>query len=317
MNRFFLISGLLFTALFVFVNCATHQPVAFKSPNGRTLPLLYLDDCDDYEQQLVELDPNREVILLVHGCKASSGRFSTLKKVVESYGQQAICFNYDYRARLEQSAARLSKAIDQLATWIGPPQITIIGHSQGGLVARRALIKEQTDPLRADIPNIRLVTISSPFNGIKASAHCGLTSLHILSAGLSVLICQGIAGAIWSEVHPRAAFINLPGTVLDAVSDHLKIVTDERGTCRRHDPSGKCVESDLVFTLEEQYHTVVDSDQRVTNVELKVGHARVVGMAEYPPYKLVEVLQKYDVIRADSAISAVEQKVILAQLYQY
>ena len=302
---------------FFLVTCANHQHVFFKGGSGPAFPLSYLDDCDNYSQQLVELDRGKEVILLVHGCKASSGRFLTLKKVIESYDQQAICFNYDYRDRLEQSAGRLLQSINQLIGLIGPPHLTIIGHSQGGLVARRALIAERKDCRLLDgIQKIRLVSISSPFNGIQASSHCGMNTLHILSAGLSVLICQGVAGSIWSEVHPRAPFINQPGKLTDAVYDHLKINTDERESCRSRNVSGSCVESDFVFSLEEQYHPLVDNDRRVTNVMLKVGHALAVGIEGHPPHQLIEVLRKYNVMRRDMAVSEVEDRALLARLYR-
>jgi hypothetical protein len=317
MTRISIITFLILTFFLILVSCSTHQKVLFKGRDGLTSPLSYLDDCDDYEQQLVQLDPNREVILLVHGCKASSRRFLTLKKVVESRGQQAICFNYDYRARLEESAGKLLKAINQLNILIGPPQLTIIGHSQGGFVARRALIVERNDSnLLDDIKSIRLVSISTPFNGITASAHCGLKTLHILSGGMTLLICQGIAGAIWSEVHPRASFINQPGKLVDAVYDHIKIVTDERDTCRNRDPSGTCVESDFVFTLEEQYHPLVDNDHRVTNVVLRAGHALAVGSEGHPPHQLIEVLEKHNLIRQDFAVSESEKRALLVKLYQ-
>jgi hypothetical protein len=303
--------------LFFSAACNSQRQVVFKGKNGFASPLSHLDDCDDYAQQLVELRPHKGVIVLVHGCKASSGRFLTLKKVIESYGQQAICFNYDYRDRLEKSAGRLLQAINQLIKLAGPPHLTVIGHSQGGMVARRALIAGQNHGrMLGDIQKIRLVSISSPFNGIKASSHCGLKTLHILSGGLTVLICRSIAGAIWSEVHPGASFINQPGKLVDAVYDHLKIVTDERETCRDRDASGSCVESDFVFSLEEQYHPLVDDDQRVTNIIIKVGHAHAVGTEGHPPYQLIEVLQKYNVIQRGDTVSQAKKRAILARLYR-
>ncbi|MDA3851809.1 MAG: hypothetical protein PF447_11115, partial [Spirochaetaceae bacterium] len=158
-------------------------------------------------------------IILVHGCKASSGNFKTLKEVFESRGQQAICFSYDYRNSIEDCSRELLMAINSLNDSINPPAITIIGHSQGGLVARRALISNRQDGyvLNDNNQKIRLVTISSPFNGIKASSHCGSTTLHILSGGITLLICQAIAGSTWSEINPSSSFINDPGTMADKV----------------------------------------------------------------------------------------------------
>jgi hypothetical protein len=58
---------------------------------------------------------------------------------------------------------------------------------------------------------------------------------------------------------------------------HLQIVTDERATCRQRRDDGSCRVDDFAFGLPEQYSPVVTSDPRVTTVELREGHAAVVG----------------------------------------
>jgi hypothetical protein len=72
----------------------------------------------------------------------------------------------------------------------------------------------------------------------------------------------------------------------------LKIVTDERGTCRRRAPSGRCVESDFVFSRAEQYHPRVDGHPGLHNVEVKAGHVEIVGEAGVVPEKLLHILQR-------------------------
>ena len=289
-----------------------------KGPDGIPRSLSHLDCCDDFSKQFLDLDQNREIIVLVHGCKGSSGRFNLLRNVFQSRGQQAICFNYDYRKSIKKSADQLIEALNELNRLVAPPRIILIGHSQGGLVARRALVNKKPDQQHAlEGQNIRLVTISTPFNGIEASSHCGIKALHVLTGGITLLICQGIAGSTWSEINPRSNFINEPGTMYAGVYNHLKIVTDERDICRNYNSSGKCEKNDFVFSLDEQYKEIIDNDSRVTNVEMKAGHSLVVGTPGNPPYDLIEVLENYNVLMKNPLSSEGKQIDFMAQLYQY
>ena len=103
--------------------------------------------------------------MLAHGCLASAGRFRSLAQVFAFHGQQSACFSYNDRDSLTKSAAQLVSALDDLAGHLQNPQVTVIGHSQGGLIARNALTTERAQPLVAEL-DLRLVTISSPFAGI-------------------------------------------------------------------------------------------------------------------------------------------------------
>lgn len=303
---------------FICIGCTTTRQTLIENDHGESITTDSLDGCDDFAKQSLRLETAKEVVILVHGCKASSGSFMILKQVFESRGQQAIGFSYDYRDSIEDCADQLVVAINSINELIHPPRITIVAHSQGGLVARRALISSRPDNLvLKDLTDkIRLVTISSPFNGIKASAHCGMTALHIASAGATVLICQAIAGSTWSEINPGSDFINNPGQLSEMVVNHLKINTDERNTCRTVDSEGKCQEDDFVFALDEQYTEAVDRDNRVRNIELKAGHAQVVGKPGNPPFALIDVLEKNDVLRKQSSLSYAEDIALLKRLYQ-
>jgi pimeloyl-ACP methyl ester carboxylesterase len=172
--------------------------------------------------------------VLVHGCSFSRGGFNTLAKVFEAHGQQTVCFNYDDRERLEVSSAQLIGALEMLQDLLGATEMTVVGHSQGGLVARRALVRDRSRPLRVRPGNrLRLVTVSSPFAGIASSRDCGRTWLHALTLGVTVGICQGIAGDKWHEIYPGSEFMNHPGVLLPEVASYLKVVTNETGSCRR------------------------------------------------------------------------------------
>lgn len=276
-----------------------------------------LDTCRYGSPGRVSIDPDRPLVVLVHGCNDSGGRFRVLADVFEAQGQQTICFNYDDRDRLEYSSARLQDALEALMNRMRATRITVIGHSQGGLVSRRAFVREREHRLVNDRGvTFRLVTVSSPVGGIQASSHCGILALHILSFGLSAGICQIAAGSKWTEIHPVSWAVVTPGGLLESVESYLKVVTDEAGFCLTRDEDGDCEESDDVFTPAEQYNPVIDADPRVTNVQVEAGHVEIVGDVDMPPTKLVEILQRQGILKAPAAAerSAFDRRV--AEIYR-
>ncbi len=275
-----------------------------------------LSSCHPEADGVVTLDPARPLIVLVHGCSFSRGGFRTLASVFEAHGQQTVCFNYDDRDRLENASAQLIVALESLSERLPGRDLTVVGHSQGGLVARRAVVRDRARPLQLRPgTRLRLVTISSPFAGIASSADCGKTWLHVLTLGITVGVCQGIAGAKWQEIYPNSEFMRHPGTLLPEVEAHVKVVTDERGACRRYGSDGRCAESDAVFTLDEQYAAAVDQDGRTANVEVKAGHIEIVGERGTPPTKLLEVLEARQILAETSPDRRQEMAALLDRLY--
>ncbi len=268
------------------------SPLAFGG--GEVRHLQGLAACTHDPTRARTLDPERPLVLLVHGCYASGGRFRSLARVFELHGQQAICFNYDYRDSLRTSADQLRTALRGLREHMRDDRITVIGHSQGGLVARAALSGE-ADP-HATPSAYRLVTVSSPFGGIDIASDCGRTWLHVVTLGISMAACQIATGSNWPEIHPRAEIVREPGALWPAVSGHLNVMTDERNTCRRLEPSGRCAESDFVFSLEEQWNERVLEDPRVESERIAAGHVEIVGDEEQRPEKLVAALQRHGVL---------------------
>lgn len=275
-----------------------------------------LSSCRPEDGKTVRIDPTRPLTLFVHGCNFSTGGFRTLARVFEAHGQQTLCFNYNDRDRLDDSASELVAALEALETRLPGGEITIVGHSQGGLVGRHAVVADRHRPLRAinDL-RIRLVTISSPFSGIDSSRHCGLTWLHLLTIGVTAVVCQGITGSKWHDIYPGSPFMRRPGTLAPAVTEHVRIVTDERGTCRRASANGTCAERDFIFGLDEQYSKVIDADRRVAGVEVKAGHIEIVGERGTPPTKLIEILQAQRILVETPPERRVEIARLLKQLY--
>ncbi len=190
---------------------------------------------------------------------------------------------------------RLRRGLDALRARVPDRRITLLGHSQGGLVSRIALA-ELDDEVDTEQHDLRLVTVSSPFSGIQSARHCGLPWLHVLSLGITVAVCQGIAGANWVEIHPRSRYWTEPRRLDPGVVQHLQIVTNEEGSCRERDERGECVVDDLVFTMREQTNPALREHPRVEVTQVRAGHAQIVGGGGIDPTALIEVLQRYDVL---------------------
>ncbi len=139
------------------VGCATTDRLAApeESDPGRlasarqVVNVPGLRPCNDGGEPALHLDPRQKVNVLVHGCNGSTGRFRALAEVLAFHGQQSACFTYDERASLMVSSGRLADAIGALAQGLETPAITVIGHSVGGLIARKALVQERPDAIRA------------------------------------------------------------------------------------------------------------------------------------------------------------------------
>jgi pimeloyl-ACP methyl ester carboxylesterase len=278
-------------ALFVSAACTVHPGAPLTLSDGRSVRIPGLGPCDDAEAP-VTLDRDAPVVVLVHGCSASAGRFRALARVFRFHGQQALCFTYDDRARLSRSAKQLGDAVSTLSKQVDDREVVVLGHSQGGLVARLAL---SGPDLHTD-GNLRLVTVSAPFNGIRAARDCGATWLHVLSFGTTIAACRFATGAKWNQIHSRASLVTHPSPLSAHVEEHLRIYTDERDTCRTQRADGTCQQDDFVFSLAEQVNVRM-VDGRARDVEVAAGHSEIVGNHEVEPRKLIGVLQKEHVMR--------------------
>ncbi|GAB2896082.1 alpha/beta hydrolase [Uliginosibacterium flavum] len=303
--------------------CATLEapnPDYYEIESGRlpapdvTLNIPGLGPCTDSPDRSLRLDASQPVNVLVHGCFGSSGNFRGMAQVLAFHGQQTACFTYDDRAGLTESATGLRRALNQLTEQTHSPQITVIGHSQGALISRRALTLLALAPAERET-DLRLVTVSGPFDGIAAAKTCGRDWLHVLSLGVLPATCHLVTGSKWSDITYSSRFIRQPGQLVPQVSRYLKIDTDERGSCRRFD-GARCVENDDIFSLAEQRNALVESDSRAQRVEVLAGHVEIVGDKRVAPAKLIAVLQEQKVLNPTppERVSAFSQ--LLARVYQ-
>lgn len=274
-----------------------------------------LGPCTDNPDRTLHLNSNAPVTILAHGCFASAGRFRALAEVFAFHGQQTACFNYDDRDSLMDSSEQLITAVKKLNAATRNKNFTIIGHSQGGLISRKALVRDRESSLLGEDINLSLVTISAPLGGIAAANHCGSTFMRVATLGLIVPVCYAVSGGKWFEITAQSDFIQKPGKLVPQVRDYLKIVTDEKNTCRRYKEDGRCAENDYVFSVEEQYMNAVDQDKRLDNVELHAGHVEIVGDHNIAPRKLINTLQNKGYMSVTTTKRKEDFERLLAVLY--
>ncbi len=280
-----------------------------------TVQLPQLGPCTDASDPTFSLDSSKPVVVLVHGCNGSAGRFRSLAQLYAFHGQQAVCFSYDDRASLMQSSAELAVAVGALAGKMQKRDITVIGHSMGGLVARKAMEGEHRSEWERDGVNVNLVTVSAPVSGIAVANLCGYRGLHWASLGMVPLSCWAVTGDNWYEITASSDFIRRPGPLVASVRRYVKVVTDERAACRRRDAEGNCLERDYTFSLAEQYQPIIDGYPRLANVQVAAGHVEIVGYKGVAPRQLVSILQQQGLLAATAAGREGALERLMAELY--
>ena len=284
-------------------------------PADLTLSIPGLGPCTDGSDRTIRLNSEQPVVVLVHGCLGSAGQLRSLAQVFAYSGQQSVCFSYNDRDSMMVSSAQLISALETLAGEMKNKEMTVIGHSQGGLVARKAFVAERPRALKSEELGLRLITISAPYAGIKAASHCASWPTRILTLGLTVPLCIMISGDKWYEITHASDFIRKPGYLLPQVAEHLKIDTDESGTCRVENAAGRCTKDDYVFSLPEQRNPVVDGEGTVTRLEVGAGHVEIVGDHTVAPVKLIAILQQHGILREPEPGQAAEFERFVARLY--
>ena len=279
------------------------------------LEIPHLGPCTDSPDRTLRFNSSYPVTVMVHGCNGSAGHFRSLAQLYAFHGQQAACFSYDDRDSLMLSSGQLIAALDELAGHVADHSLTLMGHSMGGLIARKAMERERRGEWKRGDASIKLATISAPFAGIAVANACGFRSLQWLSLGALPGLCWMVTGDNWYEITSSSSFIRRPEPLLPSVQRYLKIVTDEHDTCRRKSTSGACLESDYVFSLAEQYQPVIDHYPQLTNIQIDAGHVEIVGYKEVAPRKLMAILQQQGMLAPTPPESRAALERLLAELY--
>lgn len=272
-----------------------------------------LSPCRQGDRSLT-LASDEPVTVLVHGCYGSAARFRGLAQVLAYHGQQTACFEYDYRDSMMDASSDLARAVAELAGKLKRPDITVIGHSQGALISRKALVRDRPDPLSPGTADLRLVTVSGPFAGIESAEPCGHVTLRRATLGLMNVLCHLVSGAKWDEITYSSPYIVEPGRLSPDIRRYLKINTDERDSCRLQQ-DGRCLEDDEVFSLAEQEQPLIDGDAVTEVMTVKAGHAEIVGDERVAPTKLIATLQAQGVLNPTPPERRAGLQRLLARVY--
>jgi triacylglycerol lipase len=106
-------------------------------------------------------------IVLVHGFTQNRTNFVWLTRVLRRRGLGPF-FGFDYYSfsRVEESAELLQKFVEQVTAVTGEPQVDLVCHSLGGLVARTYV-----DLLGGHTRVRRVVTLGTPHRGLPHAGH--------------------------------------------------------------------------------------------------------------------------------------------------
>lgn len=205
------------------------------------------------------LDPRRPVVVWVHGYDPAQGEADPLLRDLERRGYQIVRFRYDWGQDMDGSADALVRAVRALRAEFGLKRLTVVAHSQGGLVSRKAMTVGREPTLAGDVP-IDLVTIASQFPGY------GSANFTYLLPKVNIF---GVK-ASHRDLRSWSPFIRHPGA-LGANVRHIKIETRERGKQRLE--NGKRVDD---CSAPNQPQPEVDADPRLVHkATLDLGHVGV------------------------------------------
>jgi pimeloyl-ACP methyl ester carboxylesterase len=110
---------------------------------------------------LEEYDPNRKVLLFVHGTSGSPQNFRYLIKNIDRKKYQAMVAYYPTGVSLSLASEYLARSIKELKIKFKFNTIDIVAHSMGGIVSRNIINILYEDECFVDT----FITISSPLAG--------------------------------------------------------------------------------------------------------------------------------------------------------
>jgi alpha-beta hydrolase superfamily lysophospholipase len=198
--------------------------------------------------QSTTLDGDRPVTVIVRGWSQKdyarnpeafdqeNSHLFSLAGELRDAGENVFLFFYDRESQtLDQAAGRLNTALMHLYQTFMRHDITVFGHSMGGLIARRAMTRGQTVDQMGF--NLLLFTVASPFAG------------HWAADWAPDILIRSFSGAAATQMASGGNFIRNPGRLGSRVT-HIKVVTNEHST------------GDDVLDVDDQENSAVDNDPR-------------------------------------------------------
>jgi hypothetical protein len=113
---------------------------------------------DDDWEATAAATPTLPLVVLVHGYNSNPLKNAAVMEPVRKAGYPCATFAYPNDWEINESAARLSQRLKEIAAEHPGQRLAIVTHSMGGLVARACLENAELDPGNVD----RLVMIAPP-----------------------------------------------------------------------------------------------------------------------------------------------------------
>ena len=114
---------------------------------------------------LEKYDPSRLPVLFVHGIDGSPDNFKYLIERLDRQRFQAWVYYYPSGARLGLIADHLAQTVLQVERHYRVPELIVVAHSMGGLVARGFLLRREADRLHIPL----FISLSTPWGGHNAA----------------------------------------------------------------------------------------------------------------------------------------------------
>ena len=119
-----------------------------------SIPLRFVVERDRFDPG----SPYPTPVVLVHGLFGDPTNFLLLRRYLAGHGMRNFAaFSYPPRFDYQRLAPRLGDLIDTICLATGAPEVDLVGHSLGGLIAR--YLVEMPRPSRVR----RLVTLGAPY----------------------------------------------------------------------------------------------------------------------------------------------------------
>ena len=225
------------------------------------------------------LPTGQGTVILVHGFNPTSSELDPLENELEHRGYKVVRFTYDYKQALEISADEFTQFVLRLSAETTGGNLTVIAHSMGGLVSRRAMTAGRRQSLAGTATPVKLITIASPFGGFASANATLLWPFNTFGINES-----------FRSLGTMRDFIRTPGALGQNIS-HIKIETDEREKTRTQ--NGMTV-SDALVLPENQKNNAVDSDPGLkAKITLNAGHMGVLSTGSAVSGQLLEALDRY------------------------
>ncbi len=212
-----------------------------------------------------ELAVGDDVVVCLHGLFATAGVLRPLRRTLEQAGVRTVTTTYAPGPGIDKLADRLAPLMAEL----GDVRVHLVGHSLGGLVARRFATRA------VDPRVVQTISLGSPFAGLRATGHGltgGLTGLVLTGLASSNFGLPRLGAELVRDLEPQSAVLRELRLATSTVP-HLSILAADDQFVSS--PMSHTLASGEVELISECAHNTLLFDERV----LAIVERRVLAMA--------------------------------------